>query len=98
MLSSKVLAMSQRIALRAPMVSVTRVQFSDKFADKERAEEKAFFSKQDAAALKKLVEKLEQRDKLASNKAKQHDAVCDDLDAIFQAHGLKKDSDQKLLY
>ena len=70
MLSSKVLSVSQKLVLRVPMVTVQRIPFSDKFKDKEMAEEKAYFSKQDADTLKKLVAKLEARDKLPSPKHK----------------------------
>ena len=88
-----------RTMQRVPMISARAFSnVTDKMKDKERAEEKAYFSKQDAEALKKLVSKLEQRDKLKSPKHQEHDAVCDDLDAIFKSHGLHKDTEHKLLY
>ena len=90
------LAACQRFATRTP-VFVQRMEFSNKFNEKEMAEEAVFFSKQDASALKNLMKKLEAREKMAP-KAQQHDAICDDLDTIFSSHGLKKDADHKLLY
>ena len=48
--------------------------------------------------MKKLVEKLEQRDKLKTPDEKEKDIVCADLDAIFTAHGLDKEKDNKQLY
>ena len=45
-----------RTMQRVPMISARAFSnVTDKMKDKERAEEKAYFSKQDAEALKKLV-------------------------------------------
>ena len=62
----------------------------NKFQEKERGDEKAYFSKQDAKVLKALVEKMEKRGELDNHKKEEHDAVCDDLDAIFANHNLDK--------
>ena len=81
--------------IRTPMRAMS--YSGNKFGEKEKAEEKAYFSKQDAKLLKNLVEKMEARGELNNEKKEMHDAVCDDLDAIFAAHGLSKTKDG-LLY
>ena len=98
MLTSKMFAASQRVAMRVPIAAFPRVQFSDKLKEKEIGEEKVYFSKQDANLLKNLMSKLEAREKLQTPKHKEHDAACDDLDAIFKSHGFCKNTDHKLLY
>ena len=96
MLSSKALAFSH-LAIRAPVTMVPAFRFSN-LNDKERAEEKAYMSKQDAKLLKTLLEKIEAREKLNTPTQKQHSAYCADLDAIFKEHGLNKASEHALLY
>ena len=64
--------------------------------EKERAEEKAYFSRQDAKALKKLVEKMEKRDELAASQ--EPDAVSDELNDLFENHGLDRAGKDQLLY
>lgn len=91
----------RRITLAArpsPLLCRPAAPFSDMLKDKERGEEKAYFSKKDAKLLKALVEKMEKRDALKQEKAQQHSAVCDDLDHIFENHGLDKAGDAQLLY
>ena len=97
MLSSKALTFSARLAYRAPITTVSAFRFST-FKDKEMAEEKAYMSKQDAKLLKGLLEKIEAREKLNTPSQKEHSAYCDDLDAIFTEHGLKKNNEHALLY
>ena len=82
--------------LLQPSLSVRA--FSSKWQEKERGEEKSYFSKQDAKMLKKLVEKMEKRDCQASEKAQEHDAMTDDLTQIFSANGLDKEGDHGLLW
>ena len=69
----------------------------NKLNEKERGDEKAYFSKKDAKLLKALVDKMEKRGELDHQKKEEHDAVCDDLDGIFESHGLNKEKDS-LLY
>ena len=68
------------------------------FKEKERADEKAFFSKKDADLLKALAEKLAKREALETDKMEQHDAMCDDLCQIFEEHQLDKEGKHNLLY
>ena len=70
----------------------------DNMRDRQKGEEKSYFSKQDAKMLKKLVEKMEKRDCQASEKAQEHDAMTDDLTQIFSANGLDKEGDHGLLW
>lgn len=44
------------------------------------SKEKAYFSKNDAELLKKLVQKMEKREILNDPKKEHFDAMCDDLD------------------
>lgn len=82
--------------LLAPAVSMRA--FSTKWQEKERGEEKSYFSKQDAKLLKKLVEKMEARDELESETVQEHCAVTDDLEQIFSNNGLSKDGKDSLLW
>ncbi len=66
--------------------------------DKTRGEEKSYFSKKDAKLLKALVEKMEARDEQASEAAQEHNAMQDDLSAIFENHGLAKEGKDSLLW
>ena len=86
---------SSRLVTAAPVRTMSYT--GNKFGEKEKGEEKAYFSKQDAKLLKNLVEKMERRGELDNQKKEQHDAVCDDLDSIFASHGLDKSKDS-LLY
>ena len=70
----------------------------DNVRDKQKGEEKSYFSKQDAKMLKKLVEKMEKRDCQESEAAQAHDAMTDDLTQIFEANGLDKGGDHGLLW
>ena len=70
----------------------------DDMRDRQRGEEKSYFSKQDAKMLKKLVEKMEKRDCQESERAQEHDAIQDDLTQIFSANGLDKEGDHGLLF
>ena len=72
--------------------------FSNQWKDKEIGEEKAYFSKQDAALLKNLVKKMEAREAMPSAASQEHDTHCDDLKAIFARHGLNKDERDSLLW
>ena len=94
-------ALRRALTSQSRMMLVTPVRTMSytgkKFDDKQKGDEKAYFSKQDAKLLKNLVEKMEKRGELESDKKEQHDAVCDDLDAIFSSHGLDKSKDS-LLY
>jgi hypothetical protein len=64
----------------------------------EASVEKAFFSKNDAELLKKLVEKMDKRQVLNDPKKEQFDAMCDDLDELFKTHGMDKTEKDQLLY
>ena len=66
--------------------------------EKERAEEKSYFSKKDAKLLKALVEKMEQNNEMEQLSHQEHCAMSDDLAAIFESHGLNKDSKHSLLW
>lgn len=82
-------AIHQPVAFRA---------IHDNMRDKQKGEEKSYFSKQDAKMLKKLVEKMEKRDCQASEREQEHDAMTDDLSQIFSANGLEKEGDHGLLW
>lgn len=94
-------ALRRAFTVQSRMLLTTQVRTlaydPKKFSEKERGDEKAYFSKQDAKLLARLVEKMEKRGELQNQKKEQHDAVCDDLDAIFENHGLDKGKDG-LLY
>ena len=64
----------------------------------EESAEKAFFSKNDAELLKKLVLKMDKRQALSDPKKEHFDAMCDDLDEVFKNHGLDKTEADQLLY
>ena len=71
--------------------------FSSPLDKKQRAEEKAYFSKKDAKLMKALLEKMESRGEMPAA-AEEHEAICEDLDHIFQEHKMDKNSTHKLLY
>ena len=71
--------------------------FASPLDKKERAEEKAYFSKKDAKLMKALLEKMEARGEMPAA-AEEHEAICEDLDHIFEAHSLNKEKAHKLLY
>ena len=83
----------------ASMQLITPAQraFAGPLDKKEKAEEKAYFSKKDAKLMKALLEKMEARGEMPAA-AEEHDAICEDLDAIFDSHQLNKDKTHKLLY
>ena len=66
--------------------------------EKERAEEKSYFSKKDAKLLKALVEKMESNNELEQLSHQEHCAMTDDLAHIFEAHKLEKDGKHSLLW
>ena len=66
--------------------------------EKERAEEKSYFSKQDAKLLKALVEKMDKNNEKGTEAAQEHAAVSDDLSAIFERHELDKNGEHSLLW
>ena len=76
------------MAIRSPVATMSYT--GDKLTDKERGDEKAYFSKKDAKLLAALAEKMAARGELNSQKKEEHDAACDDLDSIFADHGLDK--------
>jgi len=73
-------------------------RFFANWEDKQRGEEKSYFSKQDAKLLKALVEKMEARDDQPSEASQENCAMQDDLTAVFESHGLKKDGKDSLLW
>ena len=66
--------------------------------DSKKAQEKSYFSKQDAKLLKKLVEKMEARDEMPTEATQEHSATCDDLTQIFERNGLQKGGKDSLLW
>ena len=90
---------TQMIALTRPVMAAPIRTFSnDSFANKSKGDEKAYFSKKDSEMLKALVEKMNKRDELGSEKVEQHSAVCEDLDALFESHDMDKSGKHALLY
>lgn len=68
--------------------TVHRVMFSSyDWKDKERGEEKNYFSKKDAELLRKLASKL---DGDHTQDPETVEAICHDLDRIFEHHNLDK--------
>jgi len=96
MFSRRAIAVSTR-ALTMRQAPIAARSFTT-IAEKERAEEKAYFSKQDAKLLKKLVEKMEKREELNNETKEKHDAICDDLNSLFENHGLDRAGKDQLLY
>ena len=78
---------TQMVALTRPMAAPARLFANgnniDELSKRGQGDEKAYFSKKDQEMLKALVEKMQKRDELGSEKNERHDAVCEDLDAIF---------------
>ena len=70
----------------------------DNMRDKQKGEEKSYFSKKDAKLLKALVEKMEKRDAQPLEREQEHDAMTDDLGQIFTANSLDKDGEHGLLW
>ena len=91
------MTMQRATALRQPMMVQQSTRFVT-FKEKERADEKAYFSKKDADLLKKLAAKLEAREELETDNMERHDAMCDDLCQIFEEHKLDKNGKHQLLY
>ena len=93
---------TQMVALTRPMATPARLfangKSVDELANRGKGDEKAYFSKRDQEMLKALVEKMNKRDELGSEKVEKHDAVCEDLDAIFSSNDLDKSGKHKLLY
>ena len=84
---------------RLAMPALSARAFStDWVDDSKKAQEKSYFSKQDAKLLKKLVQKMEERDEMPSEATQEHSATCDDLEQIFGRHGLAKDGKDSLLW
>lgn len=79
------------------LVSTNFASFSNSIKDKQKGEEKSYFSKQDAKLLKALVEKMEKREEDNSAEA-EHDCMVDDLTDIFGRHGLDKNGKNGLLW
>ena len=68
----------------------------DNMRDKQRGEEKSYFSKKDAKLMKALLEKMEQEGQNASEEAAC--AAQEDLEELFTAHKLDKDGAHKALF
>lgn len=71
-------AMQRPVFMAAQIPTMNFSKAGDKY--NEPSMEKAFFSKNDADLLKKLVQKMEKRETLNDPKKEQFDAMCDDLD------------------
>ena len=82
-----------RMAMAAPTARAMST-----WENKQKGEEKSYFSKQDAKLLKSLVEKMESRDEQESLSSQEHCAMQDDLKAIFDSHNMDKDGKHSLLW
>ena len=88
---------SAGVAQRTVMAPAARA-FSGPLKEKERGEEKAYFSKSDAKLLKALAEKMAARDEHESDAVQEHSATCDDLEQIFARHNMDKNGKDSLLW
>ena len=79
------------------LVTPAQRAFASPLDKKEKAEEKAYFSKKDAKLMKALLEKMEAKGEMPAA-SEHHAVICEDLDHIFSEHKLNKDGDHKLLY
>ena len=84
--------MATMVTVNAPSRAFATLQ------EKEKAEEKAYFSKKDAKLLKALVEKMEANNEQESVSSQEHCAMTDDLEAIFQTHNMDKNGKHSLLW
>ncbi len=84
--------LAQRVAVRPATRAFATLD------EKERGEEKAYFSKADAKLLKKLAEKMAARDEVESTPVQEHSAQCDDLEQIFERHQMDKNGKDSLLW
>ena len=71
--------------------------FAGPLDKKQKAEEKAYFSKKDAKLMKALLEKMEAKGDMPAYK-EEACAAGEDLDHIFETHKLDKDGAHKELY
>ena len=72
--------------------------FNQSIRDKQKGEEKSYFSKQDAKLLKALVEKMAANNEQESLSSQEHCAMTDDLKAIFDSHNMDKEGKHALLW
>jgi hypothetical protein len=98
MLSRRLTTMAMNCRSMVFAQAPTRTFVRGDLSEKKSVEEKSYFSKNDAKLLKNLVLKMEKREKLDNSKKELHDAICDDLDDIFNEHGLDKTETHQLLY